>query len=394
MTKRLVLARVGVILAGLMVAIAAGELALDVLYPMSDEFWQPDARLGHVHVPGKIGVWRSSCYAVTVRINGWGFRGPAWSLTKPPGVTRIIVLGDSLTEALQVPYEDTFPARLERRLNQAGNGRRFEVLNLGVSLYSTGQNYLNLVHHGLRFAPDLVLLGFSIATDVREESSVLNGRGDKPYFRVGSDGLQLHSAPAPARYHAVKQAIRRSRLYQLVGSRIATSSWGRPVLLQLGLAEPVGPELEREVRGMTQQIPSDFTVYANSYPPAWATAWETVAGVLERAKRDTETHRARFVVFGIPGKVEVLETTQLAARYPTFLERYDAERPHRVLSEIAARHGFPYVSLRPPLRAAVAAGTAVDELFVRCDQSSHLASGGHGIVANSLFDSIAPLLDL
>lgn len=51
-------------------------------------------------------------------------RGP-----KTPGVTRVLVLGDSFTEGEGVREPDTFPRKLERELRQ--EGRAVEILNCG-----------------------------------------------------------------------------------------------------------------------------------------------------------------------------------------------------------------------------------------------------------------------
>ena len=65
----------------------------------------------------------------TVRINSHGFRDRERSYDKPEGTSRIVVLGNSWTEALQVPLEKTCPALLESDLQKYGcfNGKRVEV---------------------------------------------------------------------------------------------------------------------------------------------------------------------------------------------------------------------------------------------------------------------------
>jgi hypothetical protein len=74
-------------------------------------------------------VSRRAPHAVEFRYNSHGFRddepGP-----KRLGVQRVVVLGDSFTEGWGVKEADTYPRRLEDRLNQAEPGR-WEVLNGG-----------------------------------------------------------------------------------------------------------------------------------------------------------------------------------------------------------------------------------------------------------------------
>ena len=61
-----------------------------------------------------------------MQINREGLRDVEHQYAKPPGVFRILVLGDSFVEAMHVPLESTFPRRLEERLNarrRRGQGR-------------------------------------------------------------------------------------------------------------------------------------------------------------------------------------------------------------------------------------------------------------------------------
>lgn len=68
---------------------------------------------------------------------------------------RIVAFGDSLTAGLGVPAEDTYPARLQHRLNE--EGLRYRVINAGVSGDTTAGG-IRRVDWILRSRPDLVIL--------------------------------------------------------------------------------------------------------------------------------------------------------------------------------------------------------------------------------------------
>lgn len=92
------------------------------------------------------------------RINGYGFRGPDYPLAKPPGVQRIVLIGDSFAFGEGVRFEHTLGERLERRLNDRGGGAApVEVLNLGVGGAGTLSELSYLRHRGIALEPDLVL---------------------------------------------------------------------------------------------------------------------------------------------------------------------------------------------------------------------------------------------
>ena len=110
----------------------------------------------------------------TSETNSLGYRDREHALSKPSGVTRIVVLGDSLAMGLWVPkIEDIFPAKLEARLNQ--RGLRTEVLNFGVVGYNTLQEVATLADRGLRFEPDMVLVQYCLNDRERSDGDLLQG---------------------------------------------------------------------------------------------------------------------------------------------------------------------------------------------------------------------------
>lgn len=93
------------------------------------------------------------------RINNQGMRADRdYPYEKPPGVSRILSLGDSFTIGFEVDVERCFSSVLERELRNAGHS--VEVLNAGVSGFSTAEEYLYLKRELIKYTPDLVLVSF------------------------------------------------------------------------------------------------------------------------------------------------------------------------------------------------------------------------------------------
>ncbi len=110
---------------------------------------RPHTRFHHTSVDGS---WEF----VT---NGRGFRNRAEiDYAKPSGTFRVLCLGDSHTQGYEVRQESTFSATLERYLAQ--RGLRAEVINAGVSGFSTAEELVFLENEGVKYAPDAVVLGF------------------------------------------------------------------------------------------------------------------------------------------------------------------------------------------------------------------------------------------
>ncbi len=94
--------------------------------------------------------------------NSYRARDYYYTPKKAPGVFRIIVIGDSFTYGGKMHFDDSFPKRLERMLNLNVNQRKVEVLNWGISGYST-LHEVELVKDAVtQFNPDLVVVQITL----------------------------------------------------------------------------------------------------------------------------------------------------------------------------------------------------------------------------------------
>lgn len=115
----------------------------------------PDPLIGHRHAPNRSAL----LMGVMVKTNSYGYRDREFSLEKPPGVLRIVMLGDSFTEGWGAPEQETFSKRIERRYNEQGIPA--EVINTGVGNYNTIQEVELFLTEAYRFHPDIVVLNFA-----------------------------------------------------------------------------------------------------------------------------------------------------------------------------------------------------------------------------------------
>jgi hypothetical protein len=151
---------------------------------------------GGFHIPNTTAWQWTVEYVTRVDINSHGLREREIDYEKPPGLRRVLVLGDSFVEATEVSVEEAFPRRLEAHLGDQG-GPPTQVINAGAVGYGTAQEYLLLKHEGLRYQPDLVVLLFFSGNDVSDNSQLLDYppvRSIKPYFFVDASGA-LRSLP-------------------------------------------------------------------------------------------------------------------------------------------------------------------------------------------------------
>ena len=116
--------------------------------------------LSFAHAPNR----SAFLMGVPVSISSEGLRDREFSLEKPPGVYRVMMLGDSTTFGWGVRHEDTAAKFLERKLNAALSAgySGVEVMNAGVGNNDTVQEVTYYETIGWKYRPDLVVLVFFI----------------------------------------------------------------------------------------------------------------------------------------------------------------------------------------------------------------------------------------
>lgn len=98
----------------------------------------------------------------TYTIDSRGFRTPEFADAKAAGVQRVICLGESNTFGAGVSDEAVWPRVLERELKARDpEKRRWEVINLAVTDYSTHQGAILAERELNRLHPDIVLFELS-----------------------------------------------------------------------------------------------------------------------------------------------------------------------------------------------------------------------------------------
>ena len=108
-------------------------------------------------------------YEFTVKSNSVGLNSPEVELEKPADTMRIVTLGDSRTMAEGVGFERLYSRRLESLFRTSDFGRRVEVINGGVSGYSSYQGRVQLEKKLLAYQPEIVTVLFGINDQDRDQ---------------------------------------------------------------------------------------------------------------------------------------------------------------------------------------------------------------------------------
>ena len=101
--------------------------------------------------------------------NSRGYRDLERTVAKPPGVRRVVSLGDSFAWGASVEFEDAYPQRLERGLRRRRH-EAWQVVNLPLPGMNTVDEAAQLETEGVAYGPDVVLLGY-VLNDSEDETA-------------------------------------------------------------------------------------------------------------------------------------------------------------------------------------------------------------------------------
>jgi len=230
--------------------------------------------------------------------NSLGFRGAEWEREKTPGVPRVALLGGSTTESIDPVF---LAGAIERRA-----GRPFEVLNAGMSGWTTAESLVNWFLIVQDYAPDVVVLHHAI-NDV------------PPRFRRGHrpDYSHYRRPWAPPDVNALEcQLVRWSDLY----------AW---IVLERGLPTTV--------QELTTWPVTDSTELPGS-PLPYAEGVETYRRNLVTIGRHARSLGAAVVLMTMPSRPDDLRD------YDTLMRR-GLDEHNAVLRELAATEGWTLFDL-------------------------------------------------
>ena len=120
-------------------------------YAAQLQLFRPNEKTGYDLAPGfqlHSGVYRMS-------VNSLGLRGPQVSRRKPPGVTRIAIVGESSAFGYLVSDGEEAARLLERTLREQGH--KVEVLNGGVPGYNLFQSVVRFREVLAPLEPDITI---------------------------------------------------------------------------------------------------------------------------------------------------------------------------------------------------------------------------------------------
>ena len=188
--------RFTLIASGLLVGVFLAEGLARLFFPQLaprtariTKFWKYDPDLGWSNSPRAIGDFETFGIHAFVTINSKGFRGPEIEYARDQKRQRVMVLGDSYVWGYGVKDDEVFTELLRKTMPDV------EIVNVGVSGYSTDQELLLYRNECYRYKPDLVIIVVTendILGNLLTEQYVIYG---KPAFHLKDGELTLINQP-------------------------------------------------------------------------------------------------------------------------------------------------------------------------------------------------------
>ena len=260
---------------------------------------------------------------VPVTINSRGWRDGEYSLKKPAGVSRIMVVGDSVTFGYGVKLEEMFAKLLERGLNSRGPGR-YEVISLGGAGGNTYSQSRIIKENVAIYDPDLVILAFNL-NDILPK---IFGRRNATTPRVGRS---ISRTVLRLRRTLDTEFRGRSHLYFLLRERM------KVLLRKFGIASPTGVPL------------AAFDMESDSGRAAWRDTSGALLEIADQLDRD----KVKFLLAVLP--VDMQLSPEIADIYRreygfVFDDSLVNGLPQKVVADFARRHGIACLDLLPSFR--------------------------------------------
>ncbi len=304
---------------------------------------------------------------ITFATDDDGFRNPG-----PVPAPEVVFIGDSFTEAGNLPIEETFPHLIAEALGKTGR-------NLGRAGYSPPTELVVLKRHGLDPAPELILWQIAESNDLGEAEQYRQwlAQGKPPFIKQDREGSlgRLESWQL------------RSPTYKLYAPLRARRPWEQ------------GPEGTMQgADGRRHPMRMLFMPDPQLTPPNQAGFGEIVAA-LTAGKAQAEARGARLLVFMLPMKFRAVAPSvefnafsvpRLEARGLRADDGWDVPPQKRLgtwLAQACGNHGIPFVDLTDTLREGAARGELVYQPF-----DTHLAPDGHRRVTEVLVERARTLL--
>jgi hypothetical protein len=367
--------------------------------------YQTDRNIGWVHIPNAEITWQGQGeFKATVKINSLGLRDYEHTYAKPSGTFRILILGDSFAEGIQVDLTKTLSTQLQACLADRAS-QTIEVINTGSSAYGPGEEFLFFTHEGVKYQPDLVLVTIYAVNDIKDmgrdpDDGMVQSFGGNKFF-LEQDRLKyrwISWADPPEEISPWQRFLRHySNLFYIFrapDSRVREEVndaleewWPKPTLAD------AAPQLSVPTDRPEFTHDEYLVIFLKDFPdnplvpePA-KELWNKFKAVFRELKVKVLAHDAQLATVIIPGAGQVHQEiyNKWVAEYDNKYallaagrDVWDMSAPNKAINRFMTQQNIPVLDLLPGFQAY--AQSHQDMLYFHKD--IHFNEKGHQLAAD------------
>ena len=350
-------------------------------------FYKPDRELGYALRPNAHG-WNVAENETYFQVNSDGMADREHTLSRPPGVIRIAIVGDSVSEAKQVARDQAYWSVIQRRLSN----QHVEVLNFGVAGYSLAQESIVIEQRVWKYDPQIIVLAGTIESFILRSARSLspNKASEHPPFYILNNGvLQLDAQTLQeraafhdsGRFHNMEgDLMNSSRLLSLLNEGVKKAH--ERILSKLGRASDPDANVSYQ----------ETDCLLGPARPDLKAAWEVSEALILRSRDAAAKHHADLWLFTLDMPEQVEMDPNKRAALERKLSVMDLFLTDRLIADFASANGIHHGTLAPGLLAYAETHHTVLHGFTHIPRNvGHANQIGHRLmgemIANQLLQS-------
>jgi hypothetical protein len=324
---------------------------------------------------------------VHIKTNTEGFMGRDYPIERAPNTIRFALLGDSMLEAQQVDWEQTFAYRMEQEAKERWPEREFEFMNFGIGGQGTMEELMRYHYYVAKYQPDYVVL-FFFPNDFEnnqfylEHRELILSRG-KGWMNIPQANANFRIGRTDFKFRILKTFRIAQYIDQKVRSTLVLEKWA----VKLGLHNA-------GVMGLSQNgIHQQFFVYQtplqDGFSEIYDYSYELIRFLRDLVSADSST----LLVVYLP-QAEQVDVTLMerARREIPALEWYqwDLERPNTFFAKKLAGIDVPYLDMTPVFKVYYSNNPGA-HLYNVIDAypRGHFNETGHELVSDNVLNFYA-----
>ncbi len=381
------------IFSSLTFALFVGEIGLRILNISYPSFYKVDFHRGHSLIKNMFGKWKHEGNAF-VSINKNGLRDKAYTKKKPKDTFRIIIIGDSFAEAIQLDKDKTFWSLTKEKLSkcQKLSSKNIEVINFGVGDYGTTQEYTTLKYYASEFSPDLVLLTVFTDNDVINNSKVLSPHDRfSPFLELKDNKYIFDMSFRNTKTYQWRNSFVRKKLFFLINkSHILQLVNQTRIIINKQFPKLISGNLKVD-KDISQNIEFIPELYKSS-SVIWEKEWNVMDKSIKLIQQENSIFSTDYLVVTLSNPIQVYPNFSVREQYFKNLATNSQFYPDQHIYKLSQIENFKILTLAPLLQAYADKNKA----FIHGFNNTKIGSGhwnnlGHQVAGEIISNKICSL---